>query len=104
MYQTARVSLQVKTCVLETDEIFGNMAASELKGLSCSILKVKFKHEVNNLIFKCEMFNLKQNTQANPLSKHHLAPFNLKLALPKVMEQYSCRIRMNEVSIFTVKL
>ena len=39
------------------DDIFGDMVVPELKGLSCSILKVKFKHEVNNLIFKYEMFN-----------------------------------------------
>ena len=48
------------------DEIFGDMVASELKGLSCSILKVKFKHEVNNLIFKYQMLNLQQNAQPNP--------------------------------------
>ena len=30
------------------DEIFGDMVASELKGLSCSILRLAFKREVNN--------------------------------------------------------
>ena len=43
------------------DEVFGDMAASELKSLSCSTLTVKFKHEVNNLIFKYHMLNLQQN-------------------------------------------
>ena len=43
------------------DEIFGDMVASELKDLSCSILKIKFKHEVNNLIFKYQILNLQQN-------------------------------------------
>ena len=38
------------------DEIFGDMVASELKGLSCSILKVTFKDK--NLIFKYQMLNL----------------------------------------------
>ena len=38
-------------------EIFGDMVALELKGLSCSILKVKFKHGVNNLIFKYQRLN-----------------------------------------------
>ena len=47
------------------DENFGDMVASELKGISCSILKVKFKHEVNNLIFKYQMLNLQQNAQPN---------------------------------------
>ena len=41
------------------DKIFGDMVALELKGLSCSILKVKFKDEVNNqIIFKNQVFNL----------------------------------------------
>ena len=31
-----------------------------------SILKVKFKHEMNNLIFKYQMLNLQQNAQPNP--------------------------------------
>ena len=53
------------------DEIFGDVVASELKSLSCSILRVKFKtfkfkHEVNNLIFKYQMLNLQQNAQPNP--------------------------------------
>ena len=42
------------------DEVFGDMAASELKSLSCSTLTVKFK-QVNNLIFKYQMLNLQQN-------------------------------------------
>ena len=41
------------------------MVVSELKGLSCSVLKVKFKNEVNNLIFKYQMLNLQQNAQPN---------------------------------------
>ena len=48
------------------DEIFGDMVASELKGLSCSILKVKFKYDVKNLIFKYQMLNLQQIAQPNP--------------------------------------
>ena len=47
------------------DEIFGDMVALELKDLSCSILKVKFKHEVNKLLFKYQMLNLEQNAQPN---------------------------------------
>ena len=42
------------------------MVVSELKGFSCSILKVKFKHDVNNLIFNYQMLNLQQNAQPNP--------------------------------------
>ena len=48
------------------DEIFGDMVASELKGLTCSIFKVKFKHQVNDLICKYQMLNLQQNAQPNP--------------------------------------
>ena len=66
-------------------DIFGDMVASELKGLSCSILKVNFKHEVNNLIFKYQMLNLQQNTQSNLQSDHQPSPFGLKLPLLKVM-------------------
>ena len=85
------------------DEIFGDMVAAELKGLSCSILKVKFKHEVNNLIFKYQMLNLQQNAQPNPPSNLHPAPLSLQLPLLKVMVQYSCRTRM-EVSIVTIQV
>ena len=42
------------------------LVASELKCLCCSILKVKFKHEVNNLIFKYQMLSLQQNAQPDP--------------------------------------
>ena len=42
------------------------LVASELKCLCCSILKVKFKHEVNNLIFKYQMLSLQQNVQPDP--------------------------------------
>ena len=49
------------------DEIFGYMVASEPKGHCCSILKIKFKQEVNNFIFKYQMLNLQQNAQPNPL-------------------------------------
>ena len=86
------------------DEVFGDMVASELKGLSCSILKVKFKHEVNNLIFKYQMLNLQQNAQPNPPIQSHSVPFSLQLPLLKVMVQYSCRIRMEEVSTVTIKV
>ena len=58
------------------DEIFGDMIASELKGLSCFVLKVKFKHEVNNLIFKDQMLNLQQNAQSDPPSNLHPVPFS----------------------------
>ena len=80
------------------------MVAAELKGLSCSILKVKFKHEVNNLIFKYQMLNLQQNAQPNPPSNLHPVPFSLQLPLLKVMVQYSCRTRMEEVSIVTIQV
>ena len=70
------------------------MVASEMKGFSCSIVKVKFKHEVNTLIFKYEMLNL-QILRSN----HHRSPSSLQLPFLKVMVQYSCRTRMNEVSI-----
>ena len=42
------------------------LVASELKCLCCSILKVKFKHEVSNLIFKYQMLSLQQNAQPDP--------------------------------------
>ena len=42
------------------------LVASEMKCLCCSILKVKFKHEVNNLIFKYQMLSLQQNVQPDP--------------------------------------
>ena len=81
------------------------MVASELKRLSCPILKVKFKHEVNNLIFKYQMFNLQQNAQLNPPpSNLHPATFSVKLPLLKVMVHYSCRTRMEEVSIVTIQV
>ena len=69
--KTINKRLQEKSTILSEkvkkgeDEIVGDMVASELKGLSCSILKVKFKHEVNNLIFKYQMLNLQQNAQPN---------------------------------------
>ena len=47
------------------DKILGDMVASKLKDLSCSILKVKFKHEVDNLNFKHQLLNLQQNIQTN---------------------------------------
>ena len=54
------------------DDIYCDMVASELKALSCSILKVKFKHEVNNLIFKYQILNLQQNAQPNsPIQSPH---------------------------------
>ena len=59
------------------DEIFGDMVASELKGLSRSILKVKFKHEVNNLIFKYQMLNLQQDAQPNLPIQCPLSTFQL---------------------------
>ena len=59
------------------DEIFGDMVASELKGLSCSILQVKFKHEVNNLMFKYQMLNLQQKPQPNPPIKSPPSTFQL---------------------------
>ena len=45
------------------DEIIGDMVASELKDLFCSILKVNFKQKVNNLIFKYQPLNVQQNAQ-----------------------------------------
>ena len=84
-------------------KIFGDMVASELRGLSCSILKVKFKHEVNNLIFKYQMLNLQQNAQPNTPSNLHPLPFSLQLLLLRAMAQYSCRARMEEVSIVTIQ-
>ena len=60
------------------DEILVDMVASELKSLSCSILKVKFKHEVNNLFFKYQKVNYKKMlTQIpNPISTQHLLTYN----------------------------
>ena len=78
------------------------MVASELKGLSCSILKVKFKREVNNLIFKYQMLTLQQNVPPNPPSNLHPLPFCLQLPLLKVMVQYSCRTQMEEVLNATI--
>ena len=77
------------------------MVASESKSLSCYILKVKFKHEVNILIIKDQKLHLQQNNQIPP-SKHHQAPFSLQLTLLKVMVQYSCRTRMEKVSNFPI--
>ena len=80
------------------DEILVDMVASELKSLSCSILKVKFKHEVNNLFFKYQKVNYKKMlTQIpNPISTQHLLTYNSPPLL-KVMVQYSCRTRIEEV-------
>ena len=86
------------------DEIFGYMVASEPKGHCCSILKVKFKQEVNNFIFKYQMFNLQQNAQPNPLIQSPPVPFSLQLCLLKIMVQYLCRTRMEEVSIVTIQV
>ena len=83
---------------------FGDMVASELKDLSCSIMKVKFKHAVNNLIFKYQMLNLHQNAQPNHPSNHYQAPFSLQLPHLKVMMQYSCRTRMEELSSVTIQV
>ena len=77
---------------------------SELKGISCSILKVKFKHEVNNLIFKYQMLNLQQNTQPNPPIQSPPSTFQLATPLLKVMVQYACRRRMEEVLIVTIQV
>ena len=83
------------------DEILVDMVASELKSLSCSILKVKFKHEVNNLFFKYQKVNYKKMlTQIpNPISTQHLLTYNSPPPplLLKVMVQYSCRTRLEEV-------
>ena len=61
------------------NEIFGDMVAPEMEGLSCSILKVKFKHKVNNLIFKYRILNLQQNAQPispHPTTTQHLSAYN----------------------------
>lgn len=48
---------------------FGDMAAWELK--------VKFQHEVNNLIFKYRMLTLEQNTQPNSLTFNYYPPCSI---------------------------
>ena len=82
---------------------FDDMVPSKLKGLSCSFLKIKFKYEVKNLIFKDQMLSLQQNNQIFP-SKRDQAPFSLHLSLLKVMVQYSCRTRMEKVSNITIQV
>ena len=74
------------------DKILGDMVASKLKDLSCSILKVKFKHEVNSSI-NCLTYNkiLKQILPSN----HYPAPFSLQLPLLKVILQYACKTQMD---------
>ena len=62
------------------DEAFGDMVASELKGLSCFFLQVKFKHEVNNLIFKNQMLVIQQN--APPKTPIHFLPSTFQLITP----------------------
>ena len=89
------------------DEILVDMVASELKSLSCSILKVKFKHEVNNLFFKYQKVNYKKMlTQIpNPISTQHLLTYNSPPPLLlKVMVQYSCRTRLEEVQIVRIQV
>ena len=56
------------------------MVVSELEGLSCSILKVKLKHKVNDVIFKYQMLNLQQNAQLN--SPIQLPPSTFQLTTP----------------------
>ena len=72
VFKTINKRLQEKSTIFSKKvqkgdvEIFGDMVASERKYFSCSILKVKFKHDMNNLIFKYQMLNLQQIAQPNP--------------------------------------
>ena len=76
---------------------FGDMAAWELK--------VKFQHEVNNLIFKYRMLTLEQNTQPNsPTFNYYPPPISLQPPFLKVMVQYSCETGIEEVSIVTIEV
>ena len=76
------------------DEAFGDMVASELKGLSCFFLQVKFKHEVNNLIFKNQMLVIQQN--APPNTPIHFPPSTFKLKSPT--SQSNCAVFMQNTN------
>ena len=84
------------------DEIFGDLVASTLKGFSCSILKVKFKHEVNNPVFKYQMLNLEQHAQPNsphPISTQHLSAYNSPFS-----KQWCSIHAEHKVSIFAIQV
>ena len=82
------------------DEIVGDMVASELKGLSCSVLNMRWITSFSSI--KCLIYN-KMFNQIPP-SNLHPVPFSLQPPLLKVMVQYSCRTRMEEVSIVTMQV
>ena len=84
------------------DEIFGDMVAYTPKGFSCSILKVKFKHEVNNPVFKYQMLNLEQHAQPNPphpISTQHLSAYNSPFS-----KQWCSIHAEHKVSIFAIQV
>ena len=53
----------------DENEIFGSMIASVMKNLPKD-LKIQFKHEVNNTIYKFEMMSISEDRQPPPVQCH----------------------------------